>query len=278
MDFISILISMASMGGLGIIFSVGLSIANKKLYVKEDPRIARISVELPGANCGGCGLPGCNSFAENVANATIGIDGCPVSTEDAVSEIATIMGIEAISGEKKIARVLCRGGNEETAKKAVYQGIQSCTATMLSGGGEKLCNYGCLGFGECVESCPFNAIVMTENGLPEVNKDKCTGCGKCADVCPRDIIEIHPISNKLFVLCKNHDAPKVARTVCTKACIGCQICVRAVDEGAMFMDNHLAKIDYSVFGKHPELPTEKCSTKGLVIIEHSPQQTERLSA
>ncbi|MBC8213529.1 MAG: RnfABCDGE type electron transport complex subunit B [Candidatus Marinimicrobia bacterium] len=277
MDINAILISMVSMGGLGILFSAGLSIANKKLYVEEDSRIVQIADELPGANCGGCGLPGCNSFAENVVNAKIGIDGCPVSTEDAVAEIATIMGIEAVAGEKKIARIICRGGNDETAKKADYHGIQTCTAAKLMGGGEKLCNYGCLGFGECVDACPFDAIFMTENGLPEVIKDKCTGCGKCAEACPREIIEIHPISNKLFVLCKNHDAPKIARTVCTKACIGCQICVRAVDEGAMFMDNHLAKINYDVFGKHPELPTEKCSTKGLVIIEHESQPTEQIS-
>ena len=262
---------MASMGGLGVLFSVGLAIANKKLYVEEDSRIGQISDHLPGANCGGCGYPGCGAFAENIVSAKAEISGCPVNDEDGAIEIAKIMGVSATIGERKIARVFCRGGNYETAKKAIYTGIQTCTASNMLGG-EKLCNDGCLGLGECVDACPFDAMFMSDNGLPVVIDDKCTGCGKCADACPRDIIEIHSESHKLFVLCKNHDNPKISRTVCTKSCVGCGICIKNVEEGQIFMDNNLAIIDYDHFGYEATLPTDKCPTKGLTIIDKKKEE------
>ena len=266
MELNVILISMASMGGLGILFSAGLSIANRVFYVEEDPRIGEVLDALPGANCGGCGYPGCAAFAEAIVKGAAEISGCPVNTADGVEEIGEIMGIEATAGEKMIARVLCSGGVNEAAIKAEYRGIRSCLAAHISGGGDKLCEYGCLGYGDCVRSCPFDAIVMNANGLPDVIVDKCTGCGNCVDACPRDIIELHPESHKLFILCKNEDTPKESRTICTRACIGCGICVRAVNPGEIVMENNRAKIDYSVFGTQAKLPTEKCSAQSLVVL------------
>ncbi|NQU27258.1 MAG: RnfABCDGE type electron transport complex subunit B [Candidatus Marinimicrobia bacterium] len=260
MDINAIVISMASMGGLGLLFSAGLAIANKKLYVEEDARIAEVMEELPGANCGGCGYPGCANFAENVVNGKALIGGCPVNTDDGAEAIARIMGVDAETGERLIARVICRGGDYETAKKGIYDGIQSCTAAHLMGGGDRLCEYGCIGYGECVEVCPFDAMYMNDNNLPVVIDDKCTGCGNCAEICPRAVIEMHPESHKLFILCNNHDTPKVSRQVCIRACVGCGLCVRAVEEGEIIMDDNLAKINYDTYGRVPVIPTEKCST------------------
>ena len=266
MELTSIIIAMVSMGGLGILFSVGLSIADKKLYVEEDPRIAQVIEELPGVNCGGCGLPGCAAFAESVVLGESEITACPVNSDDGSAAIAEIMGVEITTSERLLARVLCQGGEYETAKKGVYSGIKTCIAATFAGGGDKLCSYGCIGYGDCVVSCPFDAIYMNDNGLPVVIDAKCTGCGNCVKACPRNIIELHPESHKLFVLCKNEDSPKESRKICTRACIGCGICVRLAGEGHMEMKNDLAIVNYDVYGTEPMLPTDKCPTDGLIII------------
>jgi len=266
MDTSTLLIAIASMGGLGLLFSSGLSLAEKKFYVEEDPRITKINDELPGVNCGGCGQPGCAKFAEALVAGDVEPNGCPVSDDDARIAIGEILGISVESGEKNIARLMCQGGNYETAKKAEYAGIKSCLGASIFGGGEKSCEYGCLGFGECVEACTFDAMYMNDNGLPVIIDDKCTGCGKCAEVCPQNIIEMHPESHKLFVFCKNLDGAKTARKVCLKACIACGICVRNVEEGQMEVKDNLAVVNYNGFGKEAKLPTDKCPTDCLATI------------
>lgn len=268
MDVTSLLISMSSMGGLGAFFAVGLAIADKKLRVEEDPRIALISEELPGANCGGCGYPGCGGFAESVVAGKAPIGGCPVNTEDAAEAMAEIMGVKVEKTEKNIARIFCIGGKNETAKKAEYIGIHTCIAAHLAFGGDKLCQYGCLGFGDCLISCPFDAMVMNDNGLPEVDEELCTGCGNCTDTCPRNIIELHPQkSHNLFILCKNHDEAKYARSVCIKACVGCKACTKGVEKGQINMENNLAVVNYETYGQDvTELPTKKCPNNIIQIL------------
>jgi electron transport complex protein RnfB len=276
MDLTAILISIASMGGLGAIFSIGLSIANKKLQVEEDPRIALVQEQLPNANCGGCGLPGCAKFAECVVTGQVTPSQCPVCSAEAVITIAQIMGVEANVAERKIARVFCQGGNFETAKKGIYSGIPTCVAATFAGGGEKLCSYGCIGFGDCVKVCPFDAMYMNDNGLPVVIDARCTGCGNCVEACPRQLIELHPESHKLFVLCKNQDSPKESRKVCTRACVACGICVRIAGESNMMMKNNLAIIDYNVYGSKTEFPIDKCPTDGLVILDSSVEKKRQV--
>lgn len=278
MELNSLIISIASMGGLGFLFAAGLSLAHKKLYVEEDPRISLVLDELPGANCGGCGYPGCASFAENLVSGDVNIGGCPVSGDEAIEEVGNILGIKVEKRERKIARILCQGGIYETARKATYDGIKTCIAATLVNGGDKLCRYGCIGFGDCVQVCPFGAIKMDENGLPVVDSEKCTGDGNCVDACPRGIIELHPESHQLFVLCKNEDAPKEARKACLTACIGCGICVRAVEEEQIVMENNLAIINYDLYSKEPVLPTEKCPTNCLVVIpKETPLEVKALA-
>ncbi len=270
MDLGSVAVSMISMGGMGALFATGLALANKKFHVEEDPRIAQVLDNLPGANCGGCGLPGCGSFATNIVNGDMELTGCPVCNDDARVAIAGILGLEAAKGEKIVARVLCQGGNYESARKGDYLGIEKCTAAHITGGGDKLCLFGCLGYSECVDSCPFDAMHMSENGLPVIDIDKCTGCGNCAEACPRHIIEMHPVTDTVFVACKNEDSPKDSRKVCIKACVGCSLCVRGIDEGMMTLENNLARIDYHLYGQTPELPTAKCPTQAIILMESVP--------
>lgn len=259
------LIAISIMGGLGLFFAVVLAIADKKLHVEENPLISCVLELLPNANCGACGSAGCHDFAVKLVEGNAPITDCPIGGPELANELSHLLGVAVEGDIRKVARVLCRGGrNESVRKEVVYHGPGSCAAITLVSGGEKLCFYGCLGGGDCVEACPVNAIYMTENGLPEVIEELCTGCGLCAKACPRDVIEIHPINRTLFVFCKNQDDPKTARKVCRVACIGCGICARK-SEGSISMQNSLAVIDYSRLDASL-IPVEKCSTGAIGFI------------
>jgi Na+-translocating ferredoxin:NAD+ oxidoreductase RNF subunit RnfB len=240
------------MGGLGLFFAAGLAIANKKLQVEEDPRVTRIMEVIPGANCGGCGFPGCAGFADAVVKGKAKADGCPVGGADVAAKIAAIMGVEISGGERRVARCMCQGGLEEIAYQGEYLGALSCIAATLVSGGKKLCEFGCLGLGDCAAACPFDAIKISANRLPVVDNDKCTGCGKCVDVCPRDLMHLHPISYKVRVLCQNHDPGRYATKVCTRSCIACGLCEKKCPFDAIHVIDNLAVIDY-----------EKCKHCGL---------------
>ena len=206
---LSLIIAVSTMGGLGLIFAGALAVADKKLRVEEDPKIEKINEVLPNANCGACGNAGCYDFAVKVVEGKAAANGCPVGGKDVVDEISSILGIDGGDSVKLVARVLCRGGNNEAAVKEVsYSGPQNCAVQALVSGGEKLCLYGCLGGGDCVAACQFDAMYMNENGLPMVIDELCTGCGLCAKACPRGVIEIHPEDRNLFVFCKNQDDPE----------------------------------------------------------------------
>ncbi|MBR9978696.1 MAG: RnfABCDGE type electron transport complex subunit B [Bacteroidetes bacterium] len=265
---INILIAIATMGGLGFIFAGALAIADKKLYVEEDPRIAKVNEVLPGVNCGACGKAGCYDFAVNVVEGEIAPSGCPVGGQEVANDIANILGIDAGTSTKIVARVLCRGGNIEAARKMVeYRGPQTCSTMDLVSGGTKMCQYGCLGGGDCVEACTFNAIHLNDNGLPVVIDDLCTGCGMCVTACPRDIIELHPADREVFVFCKSHDDPKTAKEVCDVACIGCGICARKSD-GGVIMEDGLAVIQWDKFDPD-KIPFDKCKTSAICYLREA---------
>ena len=59
----TILIAALVLGGLGLIFGLLLTLANKVVEVPSDPRRDAVRNCLPGANCGGCGFPGCDGLA-----------------------------------------------------------------------------------------------------------------------------------------------------------------------------------------------------------------------
>ncbi|HOG29065.1 MAG TPA: RnfABCDGE type electron transport complex subunit B [Vicinamibacterales bacterium] len=254
--------ALVTMGGLGALFAGGLAFADRKLRVEEDPRIGDVLSQLPGANCGGCGLAGCQDFAVKVVGGEKAVTGCPVGGPDVAAEIARILGVEAGESVRLVARVLCRGtAGEHAAVKAGYVGPSSCAAKALVAGGEKACLHGCLGGGDCVDACQFDAIVLNENGLPEVIDELCTGCGACVTACPRDIIELHPEDRQLFVFCRNRDDPRTARKICAVACIGCGICAKKSD-GAITMVENLAVIDYTRLDPSI-IPVDRCSTKAI---------------
>ncbi|RKY95225.1 MAG: electron transporter RnfB [Candidatus Hydrothermota bacterium] len=266
----TIAISLIGMGAIGLVMSLFLLIAYKKLRVQEDPRIDQIEEILPGANCGACGYPGCRQYAEAIIKENAPINLCTVGGAEVTAAIGKLLGIEAEAITPPVAVVMCQGDKSVAPRRANYHGASSCRIEHFTTNGDKLCTYGCLGLGDCVEACQFDAMYMGDNGLPVIIEEKCTGCGLCAEACPRDIIEMVPRDQKLFVLCKNKDRGALARKYCKVACIACGICVKNAPQGTMEMRDNLAVIlDYKPLND-PEvgnLLQEKCPTNAIVYRE-----------
>lgn len=228
---VSILPSVLTLTVTAFIFGIILSYARLKLKVERDPLIEKVNSALPGANCGACGFPGCSAYATRIVEEKYDINLCPVGGQDTVTRIASIMGVDAVeSGVPLKARVACQGGIRETSLKFVYQGPKTCVAANGLMQGFKVCEFGCLGLGDCEASCPFDAIHINENGLPVVDDEKCTGCGNCVTACPRNIITLVKENFKVYVLCKNEEKPATMRLGCSVGCIGCKLCVKACIE------------------------------------------------
>ncbi len=258
----SFLIPVLTMAVLSLLFSTGLVVAYKKLKVEEDPKIEAVNEALPQANCGACGFSGCRAFAEAVVKGKADSNGCPVGGNDVAAEVADILGVSAGTVLKRVARLHCRGTKEAAASRGLYLGVTTCAASHLIGG-NKQCSYGCMGYGDCVLACQFNAIEMGEDGLPVVFEENCTACGKCVDACPRNLYELLPIEQNIFVYCRSLDGPKVSRKLCKNACIACGICARACPE-QIFMENNLAVIhDYKKIDPEKIPAIEKCPTNAI---------------
>lgn len=230
------------MGAIGLLLGLGLAFAAKKFAVPRDPRVDSIEAVLPGANCGGCGFPGCAAFATAVVEGRAPLYGCSPASSAAKAEIARIMGQELEEKEKQTAVVLCNGGRSAMDAFS-YSGPEKCKSAVLVMGGQKTCTYGCLGFGDCVAACPFDAMRMGDNGIPVIDPVKCVGCGKCVEECPRNIITLWPESRKVIVACSSLDKGAVARKACSVACIGCRKCFNVCPVNAIEMDGFLARID-----------------------------------
>lgn len=271
MDIINIVLPVLSIGGLGVVFGTGLGIAGEVFKVEVDPKITLILEALPGANCGGCGFPGCGGLATAIATGDAPVNGCPVGGASCAAKIGEIMGVEAASADPIAAFVKC-GGTCETAKdKYEYFGIDDCNmAVQLAGGGSKSCAYGCLGLGSCIKACGFGAIEIVD-GIAVVDKDKCVTCGKCISACPKHIIELLPAKKKVKVQCSSKDAGKVVMANCSVGCIACKICEKNCPFDAIHVIDNIAIIDYDkckscgicankcpknvITGKRPVAPT-----------------------
>lgn len=255
-------IPILTMTMLGFLFSSGLVLAYKRLRVEEDPRVEKVSEALPQANCGACGFSGCRAFAEAVVKGKAEANGCPVGGSGVAQEVAAILGIKAGEVIQKVARLHCRGTQQAAKERGTYLGITTCHASHLLGG-NKQCSYGCLGYGDCVQACLFDAMLMGKEGLPVVDENKCTACGKCVDACPRNLLELHPLSQNVIVFCRSEDRGPTARKVCKNACIACGICARACPD-AIAMENNLAVItDYKKIDPEKIPDIEKCPTDAI---------------
>ena len=220
-----ILIAVLALGAIALVSSLVLYVVSKKFAVEEDPRIGQVTELLPGANCGGCGYPGCSGMAEALVK---GADSgslaglrCPVGGDACMGKIADLLGMALANTEPMVAVVRCNGSCENRPRIAEYDGLHTCAAMNSTGAGETACGFGCLGCGDCVAACQFDAIHMNpETGLPEVDEEKCTSCGACTKACPRHIIELRkkgPKGRRVYVQCVNKDKGAVAKKACNAA-------------------------------------------------------------
>ncbi len=222
--------SILMMGGLGILISTVLVIASKAFYVYEDPTVLAIDDALPGANCGGCGYPGCMPNAQAIADGLQSVNSCVAAGDDVAQAIAAIMGVSVVDKEPEFAGPGCYYGNDEADMDYKYLGLTDCRAAALLFGGMKECRIGCLGLGTCVKACLFDALTIGEDGLPKVDQEKCTGCGACEKVCPKNIIRLTSVTRRIM----REYTKEECITPCQRACptgIDIKKYIRLIKEG-----------------------------------------------
>lgn len=252
--------SFIMLAGLGLAAAIMLTLASKAFYVKEDPKIAAVSEALPGANCGGCGFAGCDGYAAAVVtDPAVPANMCCVGGPDLVPVIGRLTGKDAGSSEPTRAFRRCERNEGKVEKRYIYEGMDNCTAAARLNRGTEACEYACLGFGDCVEACPFHALVMRD-GMPLVLTVNCTSCGKCVKTCPRNIMTIIPLRARVMIHCSTKDKLKAVSDVCGVGCIKCMKCVKSCPAGAVALENDYIVIDHAKCLEYGPSCREVCVT------------------
>jgi electron transport complex protein RnfB len=258
------LLAILILGGVGLAFAVFIAMANRRLWVWEDPRIDVVASMLPNANCGACGLPGCRAFAEQAVEGRVAPSQCTVGSDDAHKAIAGFLGVDAGAAVRRVARLQCAGGSDLAAPQAEYRGLATCAAAAAVAGGGKACAWGCLGLADCERVCDFAAITMSDTGLPVVDAVKCTACGDCVEACPKGLFTLLPVDYHLLVQCKNLLGGDAVLEQCKVACTACGKCVQDAAPGLISVASGVAVIDYDFNPQADRHAVERCPTGAIV--------------
>lgn len=268
-----LLFPILSLGGLGLIFGIVLGYASKKFAVKVDERVPLVRECLPSANCGGCGYPGCDAYAQAVVDGVAPVDACTVGGAAVSGKISKIMSgdtsaeqmdTKVSAPEPKKAFVKCNGTCKNAKQKGEYYGTLDCReAVIIPGAGAKACEYGCLGLGSCVKACNFGAMSIVD-GIVKVYEERCIGCGACVKACPKGVIELMPPSEVIRVACNSKNKLKEVKDTCSVGCMTCGICVKNCPEEAITFENSLPKVDKEKCVKCL-ICVQKCPTKALIV-------------
>ncbi len=263
--------------GLGSGFALVLLIASEKLKVEVDPKVKQIHEALPNLDCGACGFPGCGQYAKAVMNNPELLGKCAPGGPQTSAKIADILNLQVSdSGPNQRPILRCNAHSADKTYYAQYEGIQSCTAANALADAQA-CAFGCLGFGDCVRACKFDALHIVD-GLVVVDYEKCTGCTACSKACPRHLIEMVPFSheNMMIVACNSKETGKSTRANCKVGCIGCGLCVKQTD--VFSVEDNLARVDYGKYqpSEQTETAMNKCPTKVIVFRGKTARTQERV--
>jgi len=254
-----------TMLGLGSGFAVVLLIASQKLKVEVDPKVEQIHKVLPNLDCGACGFAGCSQYAKALSENAELLGQCAPGGPKTSAKIAEILNLQiSDSGPAKRPIIHCRATTADKTSYATYQGIPTCvSANALVN--VQACKFGCLGFGDCVSACKFDAITIADD-LAIVDYEKCTGCGACSKACPRNLIEMVPFGyeNMMTVTCSSKENGKTTRSMCKVGCIGCGLCVKQTE--IFTVEDNLARLDYGKYQPNEQTETamNKCPT-GVIV-------------
>ncbi len=274
---ITIIYTITTLSVIGTSAAVILYFVAQRFKVEEDPRIDEVEEALPAANCGGCGYAGCRAFAEACVKADNLSDlNCPVGGNDTMANVANILGLEAVKKDPRVAYIRCNGTCDHRPQTSIFDGATTCAIASSIYSGESDCQYGCLGYGDCVDACDFDAIDLRAGlGVPLILDDKCVACGACVDACPKNLIELRkkfPKDRKIVVACRNEDKGGIARKACNVACIGCSKCEKECKFDAITIENNLAFID-SDKCKLCRKCVPVCPTNSIIELNFPPRRT-----
>lgn len=239
-------VSILTLFALGLSASVVLAVASRVFYVREDPRVEAVLDALPGANCGGCGFAGCEGYAVAVVNDP-GIPANKCCAGGAAISIAVgeLTGKTVADAEPLFALRRCDKLGGQVGLRYDYQGMPSCAAVSSMRGGTDSCAFSCLGYGDCVQVCPFDAMHL-EEGLVVVDTTRCTGCGTCVSVCPRGVLQLAPLRARVGVICNTRDKLRAVSDVCKVGCIKCLRCIKACPAKAVSLEDDRIVIDHKL--------------------------------
>ena len=231
---------------IGLVSSVILVVASRVFYVEEDPLVEAVTEALPGSNCGGCGYAGCAGYAEAVVNnPSVPANLCVAGNATTTSEVGRISGKAAEALEPRLSFRRCTKHEGSMKQRFIYEGVVSCAAAQQLEGGSDQCGYSCLGLGDCVRACPFDAIVV-KDGMATIVEENCVACGKCINACPRGVLQIVPVAHRVMLYCSTHNKAKTAMDACSVGCINCNACVRKCPAKAVSSVDGRIEIDHEL--------------------------------
>ncbi len=238
-----IITSILILAVLGFAVAIMLGFASKIFYVEEDPRVEAVLEALPGANCGGCGYAGCEGYANAVVNVPdVAANLCVAGGAKTAVQVGELTGKAVTESDPLLTFRRCDKISGKVQKRYTYQGLPSCAAAATLAQGSDVCSHSCLGFGDCVVACPFDALYL-KDGIVCVRENICTGCGKCTHACPRNILELIPRRARVAVRCSTTDKLRAVMDVCLVGCIQCGKCIKTCPAGAISMKDNRIHID-----------------------------------
>lgn len=144
---------------------------------------------LPQTQCGECGYPGCQPYAEALAQGHAPIDRCPPG---GVVTLKALGALLAIDPSPYLAAV---EANTRAPALALIREAE------------------CIGCTKCIQACPVDAIIGSAKHMHAIIEHECTGCGLCVEPCPVDCIELISLETAQYDkdVAENHFQAKKVR-------------------------------------------------------------------